>query len=154
MKTPILGSSYVARSVNADCNRMVNLFPETLEEGGKEAAFLNRAPGLRLLATIGTGPIRGMWSYGGLCYVVSGTSLYSVNPTYTSTSLGTIAGSGPVSMVDNGVQLFVAANGPSYIYNNVTLTFVQITDPDFPGAVQVGYLDELFVFTEPNSQTV
>lgn len=154
MKTPILGSSYVARSNNADDSRMVNLFPELLDEGGKEAAFLNRAPGLRLLATIGTGPIRGMWSYGGLCYVVSGSSLYSVNSTYAATLLGAVAGSGSVSMADNGVQLFVAANGPSYIYDNVTLTFVQITDPDFPGAVQVGYLDEMFVFTEPNSQKV
>lgn len=154
MKTPILGSSYVARSVNAGDNRMVNLFPEMLAEGGKEAAFLNRAPGLRLLATIGTGPIRGMWSYGGLCYVVSGNSLYSLNSAYTSTLLGTVAGSGQVSMADNGVQLFIAANGPSYIYDNVALTFVQITDPDFPGAVQVGYLDELFVFTEPVSQKV
>ena len=34
MKTPILGSSYVARSVNAADNRMVNLFPEIVPECG------------------------------------------------------------------------------------------------------------------------
>ena len=38
MKTPILGSAYVARSINAANNRMVNLFPEVVPEGGKEAA--------------------------------------------------------------------------------------------------------------------
>jgi hypothetical protein len=48
--------------------------------------------------------------------------------------------------------LFIAANGPSYIYNNTTNAFGQITDPDFPGAVTVCYLDGYFVFNEPNSQ--
>ena len=50
MKTPILGSTYVARSVNAADARMVNLFPEIIPEGGSEPAFLNRAPGLGDLA--------------------------------------------------------------------------------------------------------
>ena len=59
MKSPILGSAYVARSVNAADNRMVNIFPEIIPEGGTEPAFLNRAPGLNFLQTIGTGPIRG-----------------------------------------------------------------------------------------------
>jgi hypothetical protein len=48
--------------------------------------------------------------------------------------------------------LFIACNGPSVIYNSLTLAFAQITDPDFPGAVTVGYLDGYFVFNEPNSQ--
>jgi len=155
MKTPILGSTYVARSVNAADARMVNLFPEIVPEAGKEPAFLNRAPGLELLATIGSGPIRGVWAFSpqdGVAFVVSGTELYKINNSYTATLLGTVAGSGPVSMSDNGTQLFIAANGPSYIYNNTTNAFGQITDPDFPGAVTVCYLDGYFVFNEPNSQ--
>lgn len=154
MKTPILGSSYVARSVNAADNRMVNLFPEIIPEGGKEPAFLSRAPGLALVATVGVGPIRGMWVFGGNLYVASGTELYKVVSAYTATLLGTISGTGPVSMADNGTQLFVACNGPSYIYNANTNTFAQITDVDFPGAVTVGYLDGFFVFNEPGSQKV
>lgn len=154
MKTPILGSTYVARSVNAADARMVNLFPEIVPEAGKEPAFLQRAPGLRLLATVGTGPIRGEWAYGGYGYVVSGTKLYKIDSTYTSTLLGTVNGVGPVSMADNGTQLFIAANGPSYIYNASTNAFGPIVDPDFPGAVTVGYLDGYFVFNEPNSQKI
>jgi len=152
MKTPILGSAYVARSINAADNRMVNLFPEIAPEGGKEAAFLNRAPGLTLLATVGTGPIRGLWTFNGIGYVVSGLSLYSINSSYTATFLGTVSGTGPVSMADNGTQLFIACNGPSYIYNSLTNVFVQITDPNFPGALTVGYLDGYFVFIQPNTQ--
>jgi hypothetical protein len=154
MKTPILGSSYVARSVNAADNRMVNLFPEIVAEGGKEAAFLQRAPGLRKLATIGSGPIRGLWSYGGYAYVVSGQTVYKLATNWTYVPIGTVTGSGPVSMADNGNQLFIACNGPSYIYNVSTGVFAQITDGDFPGASVVGYLDGYFVFIEPNSQRV
>jgi hypothetical protein len=154
MKTPILGSAYVARSVNAADNRMVNLFPEIIPEGGKEPGFLNRAPGLRLVTTVGTGPIRGLWAFGGNMYVVSGTQLYKVNAGYIATLLGTVTGTGPVSMSDNGTQLFVAANGPGYIYNASTNVFQQITDPDYPGAVTVAYVDGYFVFNEPNSQKI
>ena len=155
MKTPILGSSYVVRSVNAADNRMVNLFPEIIPEGGKEPAFLNRAPGLKLLNTIGTGPIRGLWAFSSNdadAFVVSGTQLYKINTSYVATLIGTVANTGPVSMSDNGTQLFIACNGPSYIYNRATNVFAQITDPDFPGAVTVAYLDGYFVFNEPNSQ--
>jgi hypothetical protein len=152
MKTPILGSAYVARSINAADNRMVNLFPEIVPEGGKEPAFLNRAPGLTLLATVGTGPIRGLWTFNGVGYVVSGLQLYKITSNYVATLLGTVSGTGPVSMADNGTQLFIACNGPSYIYNSLTNVFVQITDPDFPGALTVGYLDGYFVFIQPNTQ--
>jgi hypothetical protein len=155
MKTPILGSSYVARSVNAADARMVNLFPEVIPEGGKEPAFLNRAPGLKLLANMGDGPIRGLWQFGGYGYAVSGEVLYKIDSLWNVFPLGTVSGSsGPVSMSDNGTQLFVACNGPSFIYNSLTLQFKQIDDPDFPGAVTVGYLDGYFVFNEPNSQRI
>jgi hypothetical protein len=154
MKTPILGSSYVARSVNAADSRMVNLFPEVVPEGGKEPAFLQRAPGLRRLTSIGIGPIRGLHAFNNHLYVVSGSNLYEVNTDYTVLLIGAVANDGPVSMADNGIQMFVACNGPSFIYNTSTLQYKQITDPDFPGAVTVSYLDGYFVFIEPNSQRV
>ena len=154
MKTPILGSSYVARSVNAADNRMINLFPEIVPEAGKEPAFLQRAPGLRLLASVGSGPVRGLWAFGGYGYVASGNTLYRVNSSWQVTTIGTLTGTGPVSMADNGTQLFIACNGPSFIYNASLGAFSQITDPDFPGAVTVGYLDGYFVFNEPTSQRI
>ena len=218
MKTPILGSSYVLRSPNAADSRMVNLYPEIVPEGGKEAAWLQRAPGLRQLAVFPTGPVRGLWQYGEFGYAVAGTKLYRVDTDWTYHELGTVAGAGPVNMVDNGTQLFIAAGANGYIYNdndvtlscnttngdatvtttdtsliwvgqpitgsgipadttvlsitnsttfemsaNATATatgvdltfspfFSEITDPDFAGAVGVGFIDGYFVFNEPNSQ--
>ncbi len=158
MQTPILGASYVARSINAADNRMVNMFPEMTPDNGQTAAFLNRAPGLEFLQTVGTGPIRALWAHqtnGSDFYVVSGGEVYKLNSmTGAPTLLGTVSGTGPVSIADNGTQIFFACNPDSYIYNEVTNVFAQITDPDFPGAVTVGYLDGYFVFNEPNSQRV
>jgi hypothetical protein len=223
MKTPILGSSYVLRSPNAADSRMVNLYPEVIPEGGKEAAWLQRAPGLRALTQLPTGPVRGLWQYGNYGYAVAGSRLYQINSDWTYIDRGQILGTDnsttqPVNMVDNGTQMFIAADANGYIYNNtditltcnttntsttvttaftgaiwvgqpvsgsgipagttvasitndttfelsqaatatasgVTLAFTpfleQITDPDFYGAVGVGFLDGYFVFNEPNSQ--
>ena len=116
MHTPILGQSYVARSVNAADNRMINMFPEVIPEGGNEPGWLQRAPGLRLLATIGTGPIRGVWAFASsssVAFVVSGNELYKIDTSYNATLLGSVSGSGPVSMADNGTQLFVACDPDS-----------------------------------------
>jgi hypothetical protein len=156
MKTPILGSAYVARSINAADNRMVNLFPEVIPEGGKEAGFLNRAPGLNFLQSVGTGPIRALWAHqsnGTDFYVVSGQQVYKLTGlTATPQLLGNVSGIGPVSIADNGTQIFFACNPDGFIYNEVTNVFAQITDPDFAGAVTVAYLDGYFVFNQPNSQ--
>jgi hypothetical protein len=155
MKTPILGSAYVARSVNAADNRMVNLFPEIIPEGGKEPAFLNRAPGLKFLQTVGTGPIRGLWSFRAdptRAFVVSGSELYEINNSYTATLRGAVGGTGSVSMADNGTQIFIAANPKGYIFNTSTNVFAEIIDPDFPGAITVSFLDGYFIFNPPNSQ--
>ena len=130
MKTPILGSSYVTRSPNAADNRMVNLFPEVIPEGGKEAAWLQRAPGLRFIASIGLGPIRGLWTFYSdevgsttgskvnYAYVVSGETLYRLDSEWVSTAIGTVAGSTQVNMTDNGRQMFIADGDNGYIYNS------------------------------------
>ena len=157
MKTPILGQSYVARSVNAADNRMVNLFPEQTPENGLEIGYLNRAPGLQLLATIGAGPIRALWTHqthGTDAYCVSGSEVYKIYSDYTYVKLGDVSGTGPVSIADNGYQIFFACNPAGYIYNETTNQFQQITDPDFMGAGTVTYLDGYFVYNEPNSQRI
>jgi hypothetical protein len=133
---------------------MVNLFPEIVPEGGKEPAFLQRAPGLTRLATLGDGPIRGMWQFGNYGYAVSGSTLFQIDSNWNAVAKGAVGGGGPVSMADNGTQLFIAANPLGYIYNASTDAFQQITDPDFPGAGTVGYIDGYFTFNEPGTQKI
>jgi hypothetical protein len=148
---------------------MVNLFPEIVPEGGKEPAFLNRAPGMTLIQTVGTGPIRGLWAVFPIkffsegadldlakaLYVVSGNEVYELaSLTAAPVLLGSVTGTGPVSIADNGSQVFFACNPDGFIYDRATGTFAPITDPDFPGAGTVGFLDGYFVFNEPQSQKV
>jgi hypothetical protein len=159
MQTPILGSAYVARSVNAADNRMINLFPEIVPEGGQMPAFLNRAPGLRFWQTVGNGPIRGLWPRPGInggFYVVSGNGVYLLTSlTAAPVLLGNVPhGVTPVSITDNGDQIVFVTNPDAFVYTQSTGVFTQIIDPDFPGAVTVGYIDGYFVFNEPNSQKI
>ena len=93
-----------------------------------------------------------MWWHNAYLYVVSGNTLYQVSSSWTATPKGVVAGSGLVSMADNGTQIMLAADPTGYIYNTSTGVFAQITDTDFPGASIVDYLDGYFVFIEPNSQ--
>ena len=148
--TPILGSSYVTRSPNAADSRMVNLFPEIVPEGGKQPAWLQRAPGLRFIASMGLGPMRGLWTFYSdevgsttgnkvnYAYAVSGETLYRIDTEWNYTAIGTIAGTTQVNMTDNGRQMFIAAGDNGYIYNstynrtafNTTNTSTTVTNGD------------------------
>lgn len=153
MKTPILTASYVARSVNAAADRCINLYPEAVPQGGKEPAFLSRCPGLTLKVTCGDGPILGLYQMGNYGYVVSGSEFYRIDITWTATKIGDIdSGNYPVSMADNGTQIFIATNPGGWIYDTTTGILVQISDADFPGAQTVGYINGYFVFNEPGTQ--
>jgi hypothetical protein len=85
---------------------------------------------------------------------VSGDKFYKIQPDYTYTLLGTVAGTGPVSIADSGTQIFIACNPDAYVYTESTDTFVKITDPDFAGAKTVCYIDGYFAFNQPDSQII
>lgn len=56
-----IGGSYLLDSVNVDCQRTVNMYPEVIESGkGKEGqvAYLKRTAGTEKIFNCGTGPIR------------------------------------------------------------------------------------------------
>lgn len=169
MKTPILGSSYVARTVNAADNRMINLFPEPIPEGGKEPAFLQRAPGLTLVSHVtGTDPVLGVLLLGQYLYVATSTTFYKLAADDPSTVVFSLAfpGGGPTfatfaSMAENGKQVFVIISSTvanrSYVYDIATntLTYLQVgVYPNFPGARSVVFMDGYFVINEPDTQKV
>jgi hypothetical protein len=163
--TPILGSSYVTRSPNAADNRMVNLFPEVVPEGGKQPAWLQRAPGLRRLQTLGAGPARGLWTFNSdtidpaegepirttYGYVVSALRLYRVDSDWNFTVIGEIEGSGQVNMTDNGRQMFIAAGPYGYIYNS---TYKEVAFNTTNGSTSVTAGDTTYVYpNQPVSGT-
>jgi hypothetical protein len=152
-----IGPSYTMRSKNVDCQRTINLYPEMDEVGtGKEReiAALVSTPGLRLLASIGPGPFRAVYTASNdQLFVVSGNKLYRVASDMTPTELGTLnTSSGPVSIADQGLQLVVVDNPDGYVWDFNLATFTEIVDPNFLGASSVVTQDGYFIFVKPNSQ--
>ena len=63
----------------------------------------------------------------------------------TSRLLGLLGGTQPVSMADNGHALMVVDGAGGYVYDFTSGTYQQVTDPDFPHADFVVFLDGYFV---------
>lgn len=148
-----IGPSYTLQSVNVDCQRCVNLFPEMNALGtGKEreVASLVPTPGLRLLLALPTYPYRGAWrASNDVLFVVAGNKFYRVSSAWAYTELGTLDTSeGPVSIADNGIQVVMVDGQFGYSYDIAGATFAKITDEDFYPADFVTFLDGYFVFNK------
>lgn len=168
MKSPILGSSYVARSVNAADNRMVNLFPEIIPEGGKEPAFLQRAPGMSAgLNPGGTGQIRGMHTYtfSQINYLVvcQGQTIFTSANGAAFVNRGNITvtvDTTPVSFAHNDTQVFIGdrKKNNGWVLDMASFALTQEAGssfaPDFIGVGTVAYLDGYFVFNTPGTNRI
>ncbi len=157
---PITGGSYPSRSKPFSDQQAINLYIQPAEGGGLSEAALFGTPGIDELTN--TGVIeqinRGGHVMADISYQVNGTTLYRLNRTTTlgvdtfdTDALGTIPGSGFVSMDDNGTQLLVLVpGGNGYIWVEDTTTFTQITDADFTAngnPQHVVFNDGYFVIT-------
>jgi hypothetical protein len=152
---PFIGPAYQTQSRPWACQDSLNLYLEVGGSGSKTSAALLSTPGLVEFATLNEagGETRGLWaSSDGNLYAVCGNKLSKVTPSGVVTSLGTLdTTSGPVSMGDNGVQVFMADNPNGYTYTLASNAFAKITDADWPGAAQVDYLDGYMLGITPNS---
>jgi hypothetical protein len=136
-------------SLRFDASRLVNF--EAIPASGqtaRSAFYLTSSPGLKRFSTLGTGlyTTRGLMQMGGVLYAVNGTSLYRVDQFGVETSLGTVAGSLPVTIAKIGRELVICADTLSYVWNAQTSTFSTITDPDFYVADAVTAQNQRVIF--------
>lgn len=127
----------------------VNWIPQLSQAPSLSRAQLVGTPGLSQFATTGDDPARGFHVMNSIAYSVNGNSLFRVNSNGTTDNLGTISGSGPVSMADNGTQLIIVVPnaGTGYIFVEPG-TLTTITDSDFTAngeSLQVVYKDGYFI---------
>lgn len=121
-----IGPTYTLQSLNVDSQRCVNLYPE-IDELGKgnegEIASLVSTPGLRLLVTLPTAPVRGNFTDSlGQLWTVGGNVLYKISDKWNATAFGTLSTSiGPVSFEDNGFQAVVVDGPFGYYWSIVDL---------------------------------
>jgi hypothetical protein len=152
-----IGPSYSLQSVNVDAQRAINLYLEMNEAGtgaeGEPASYVG-TPGLRLLATLPTGPVRGTYTdTTGQLWAVGGNTLYQVSALWAWAAVGTLSTSlGPVSIKDNGSVLVVVDGPYGYSYDFTAQVFAQISDPTFLGASQAEFMDGYLIFIKPGSQ--
>ena len=88
-------------------------------------------------------------------YAVIAGNVYAIDYLVNFTLLGTLGGTiaGPVSMVDNGLQLVIVdGTGMAYYVTLKTNVMTAINDPAFYGASKVDFVDGYFIFNKPNSQ--
>lgn len=103
-------------------------------------------PGLRRFATLQGGPLRALYtSSRGRVFCVAGPNLYELLASGQSVLRGTLGGTQPVSMADNGIALMVVDGTHGYVLDFATNTYQPVTDPDMPAADFVVFLDGYFV---------
>lgn len=161
---PIANGAYVSRSLPLSAQQCINWYPVVDQNPVLNPEYLLGTPGFYQLTTSG-GTIddanRGAHVMAGAAYFVNGNKLYRLeSDTSTLTDLGTITGTGPVWMVDNGTQLCILVPGVTstgYIFTTGPDTLTTITDLDFTASGQpqtVVYIDGYFLFTTDSKKFI
>lgn len=149
---PLFGLGNFGKSRNVSAQQRTNLYAEIHQDGEKGNLTLYPTPGLSTFVNFGAYPSRGIWKKDDVLYVVNRFTLWKVTNDGTMSNIGTLAtSSGRVDITDNGTQIIIVDGPNGYIYNTDTLAFAQITDPDWPGADTVTFLNGYFIVQKPDS---
>jgi len=146
---PAVGASYKSPALPASAQRTVNMYPEALQNGLTDV-ILHNFPGLnKKLSGVASEFDRGVYVFQNILYQVAGGAFYRVTSTYSRVSLGSIAGSGRVSMADNGTTMVIVTNGDGeYTFDGTTLTPTALgTNPS-----NVEYLNSRFLFDDDDGR--
>lgn len=121
-----IGGTYQMRSIITDAQRCINLYVDIDEMGtakeGEPGSLLG-TPGLALLATLPTSPVRGVWAARNYSrvFAVAGNAFYELINTsgvWSYVNLGTLlTSSGPVGISDNGIQICIVDGDNAYSYD-------------------------------------
>lgn len=150
---PLIGGSYVARSVIANAQRCVNYFPETNTKDAMTPVTHYQRPGFLPLVTapvpaLGRGVFR---ASNGAGYCVIGVNVYSISPMWQLTLLGQVSPnrSNPCRMTDNGMDaILVDGSTTGWTINLASNAFAPIVDTSglFTGASFVDVIDGFMIW--------
>jgi hypothetical protein len=136
--------------------RCVNLYCGTAQAEALNDFELLYTPGIAAFATTDVFASRGDIEMGGVYYVVTGTTLYSIDSAGTETSLGTITGSDRVIMAHNGTKLAILAPDVAALnlweWDAGTTTLTQVSDVDYEVSIAMCFLDGYYIFMKKDSK--
>ena len=146
---PAVGASYRSPALPASAQRTVNMYPEVIPDGLKQVV-LHNFPGLKRELSGNSGEFdRGLHRFRGNLYQVAGSQLYLVSPTFVRTAIGSINGTGQVSIADNGTTMVIVTGGDGeYTYDGTT--FSATTLGSNPSNVE--YLNSSFFFDDDDGR--
>jgi len=148
-KVALSNGAYQARSVIASAQRCVNLYLEANPQTSVFPFTHYPTPGLTLQSSVSAISWRGLYfATNNKLYGVCGNIVYAISSSYVCTIIGTITSyAGPVSMVDNSVDLILVDGtlNNGWTINLATNAFAKITQAGFYGGNQVNYVDGYFV---------
>lgn len=149
----LVQGAYEARSVIANAQRCINLYPE-LNTKDAEAPYTHYCtPGLTTLAQGVVAEVRQLYTASdGKLFAVIGNTVYYVPNTFVLQTLGTITTQrGLVSMYDNKTTLIILDGSlTGWQVDLATLAFSTFAPTNFVGGNQIRYIDTFLVSSTQN----
>jgi hypothetical protein len=155
---PFVGPSYNLPELGVDSQRSINMHLQKLETPNDKAPgfILVSMPGRKeWMSGIGA-PIRAEFATaagsGQRAFSVAGDTLYEVLADKSRVFRGTLLTStGPVDIEYGNTQLVVVDGPNGYVLTLGTNVFTQITAPGWRGSARVAFLNNYFVFCDPDT---
>jgi hypothetical protein len=144
----IAGPSYQDRSRPLSVQETRGFYQEVVEPG-KDQYVIKSFPGQNTISTPTAGIDRGSHQMNEVAFRVIDTILYEVSSTGVHTNRGTITGTDRCIFADDGINMFIVADGVVSHYSSDTETVVIITDTDIAGAQSVAFINNQFAYTFP-----
>lgn len=143
---PFVGPSYPLTSRVASVERAINLVPVPIESPNAARKIGYRdLPGLMLKASL-TGAIRGAFRTNGRSFIVNGSAISELSSSYTTTSRGTVSGSGWCDFAGNQTQIAVTDGVYLYVMERSGSSFSAVSG--YPGGDRIDVLNEYLIFIE------
>lgn len=146
---PFCGQTYQERTVNLNAQRCVNLYPYFDSSSGQAAKIvLYPTPGYSLFLDCTGSQVRGLYELNSTLYAVVDASFYSITSAGVKTLLGTLSTTtGPVSIVDNTVQIAICDGTYGYTYTLSGGAFAKIVSAGFPASPTLFTYQDSYVLT-------
>lgn len=150
----LVQGAYTARSVIANAQRCINLYPEQNTKDAEVPYTHYCTPGLTLLAQGIVAEVRQLYTASnGLLFAVIGNIVYYVPDNFVLQQLGSITSqSGLVSMYDNKFSLIILdGSTQGWSVNLTSLEFNVFNPTNFVGGNQIRYIDTFLISSTENA---
>lgn len=144
-----IGPESKSRSKTFSSQSSINFYIDTQTQGRTPQALMPW-PGEKVWSSGSTAVSRGMGCMGGVPYIVTDTSLYSIDADGVKTEIGEVLGSERCSFATDGTNLVIRTGSATYLYDSSTLSLV--TDTDLENAQTVTFLNNQAIYQGTNKR--